>query len=46
VAETNAVAWREQPAVGKVPMPQVPGLPRLGPATHAELRVGSTSIAP
>ena len=31
VAETGAVAWLEQPAVGKVPMPQAPGLPRLGP---------------
>src|SRR5262249_44681182 len=31
VAETGAVAWLEQPAVGKVPMPQVPGLPRLQP---------------
>lgn len=31
VAETGAVAWLEQPAVGKVPMPQVPGLPRLAP---------------
>jgi crotonobetainyl-CoA:carnitine CoA-transferase CaiB-like acyl-CoA transferase len=31
VTETGAVAWLEQPAVGKVPMPQVPGLPRLGP---------------
>lgn len=29
VAETGAVAWLEQPGVGKVPMPQVPGLPRV-----------------
>ena len=31
VAETGAVAWVEQPGVGKVPLPQVPGLPRRAP---------------
>jgi len=31
VAETGAMAWLEQPDVGKVPMPQVAGLPRLQP---------------
>ena len=33
VAATGAVAWIEQPGIGRVPVPQVPGLPPLRSGT-------------
>ena len=40
VSETGAVAWLEQPTIGKVPMPQVPGLPRLAPGDPRAIAPG------
>ena len=33
VAAAGAVAWIEQPGIGRVPVPQVPGLPLIRSGT-------------
>ena len=43
VKATGAVTSIEQPGIGRVPVPQVPGLPPLAAAPRARCRHGSTS---
>jgi crotonobetainyl-CoA:carnitine CoA-transferase CaiB-like acyl-CoA transferase len=40
VEATGAIAWLEQPEVGKVPVPRVPGLPAPRPGEAAAAAPG------